>query len=138
MDLAAVQKGLANALSAQLGSLFELTMLAGSARGALAAGLKDKLQCFAAAEVADTRLLVEKLTALGGELPGIERRDPPSADFSSAVNAFLERERELLAALHAVIGSSGQEPRSEALEHLIEHVLMRKQQQIDFLQLAMS
>ncbi len=41
-----------------------------------------------------------------------------------------------MASLHAVISSSGQEPRSEALEHLIEYVLMRKQQQWDYLSLA--
>lgn len=38
-----------------------------------------------------------------------------------------------MASLHEVITHSGQEPRSEALEHRLEHVIMRKQQQIDFL-----
>ena len=32
-----------------------------------------------------------------------------------------------------MIEHSGQEPRSEALEHLLEHLIMRKQQQADFL-----
>ena len=44
----------------------------------------------------------------------------------------------MVAALHAVIPHSGQEPRSEALEHLLEHVIMRKQQQLDFLALALE
>ena len=37
-----------------------------------------------------------------------------------------------------MIEFSGQEPRSEALEHLLEHLIMRKQQQIDFLWHASS
>ena len=32
-----------------------------------------------------------------------------------------------------MIPASGQEARSEALEHLLEHIIMRKQEQIDFL-----
>lgn len=35
--------------------------------------------------------------------------------------------------MHGVIGASGQEPRSEALEHRMEHVILRKQEQIDAL-----
>jgi hypothetical protein len=34
------------------------------------------------------------------------------------------------------IPPSGQEPRSEALEHLIEHMIMRKQNQVDWLRRA--
>ena len=56
----------------------------------------------------------------------------------TAPGDLLEHEREVVAALHAVIEHSGQEPRSEALEHLLEHVIMRKQQQVDFLGLAID
>ena len=45
-------------------------------------------------------------------------------------------EDEAIAALHAVIPHSGQEPRSEALEHLMEHLIMRKQNQVDWLRRA--
>lgn len=38
---------------------------------------------------------------------------------------LIEAEDEAIAALHGVIADSGQEPRSEALEHLLEHVIMR-------------
>ena len=41
-----------------------------------------------------------------------------------------------MAALHAVIPHTGQQPHSEALEHRLEHVIMRKQQQIDYLEHA--
>ena len=42
----------------------------------------------------------------------------------------------VLEALHAVIPHSGQEAASEALEHLMEHIIMRKQNQIDWLRRA--
>jgi hypothetical protein len=51
---------------------------------------------------------------------------------ASAVDALIDAEDETIAALHEVIPHSGQEPRSEALEHLI----MRKQNQVDWLRRA--
>jgi hypothetical protein len=51
---------------------------------------------------------------------------------ASAVDALIDAEDETIAALHEVIPHSGQEPRSEALEHLI----MRKQNQVDRLRRA--
>ena len=41
-----------------------------------------------------------------------------------------------IAALHEVIPDSGQEPRSKLLEHLMEHLIMRKQNQVDWLRRA--
>ncbi len=52
---------------------------------------------------------------------------------AAAVDLLIDTECEALAALHAVIPHTGQEPRSEALEHLLEHVIMRKQEQVDTL-----
>ncbi len=46
---------------------------------------------------------------------------------------MIELEQEALDALHAIIPATGQEARSEALEHLLVHVIMRKQHQVDFL-----
>ena len=138
MDVEAVREQLARAVAEQAGSLVALTLLAGSLRGASAAGLKDRLQTFASAEVADTQRLVEKLTALGGQLQACDVPPPPGSDLVPALRAFLDREEQVLTTLHAVIGPSGQEPPSEALEHLIEHVLLRKQQQVDFLRLALD
>lgn len=136
MDVEAVQKQLAEAVSQQLGSLVSLTLLAGSLRGPMSISLKDRLQAFAVAEVADAQLLVEKLIAVGGQLPPMQAPPVPGTDAGTALRDYIEREEQVMAALHAVIPSTGQEPRSEALEHLIEHVLMRKQQQLDFLSLA--
>ena len=39
----------------------------------------------------------------------------------------------MIEALQDVIPATGQEGRSEALEHRLEHVIMRKQEQVDAL-----
>jgi hypothetical protein len=55
------------------------------------------------------------------------------SDPAVALPALLQHEQEAIAAMHAVIPATGEEARSEALEHLMEHTIMRKQQQVDFL-----
>ena len=85
---------------------------------------------FARAELEDPKLLVEKITALGGD-PTVE-----VGKLSWDSDGLIEAEDETVAALHAVIPHSGQEPRSEALEHLMEHRIMRKQNQVDWLRRA--
>jgi len=91
---------------------------------------------FARAELEDTKLLVEKITALGGD-PTVEvGKLSWDSDPGAAVDGLIVAEDETVAALHAVIPHSGQEPRSEALEHLMEHLIMRKQNQIDWLRRA--
>jgi hypothetical protein len=131
-----VLETLGRALTLQAQSLLTMTVLAGSLRGLDGMGAKFRLRQLVQHELEDTYLLVEKFVALGGEpdlRPG--RVAPPSSP-AQALLRLVEHEREVVAALHAVIPHSGQEPRSEALEHLLEHVIMRKQQQVDLLSLA--
>jgi hypothetical protein len=136
MDEAAVIETLSVALAKQARSLLEMTLLAGAMRGLPGVGTKGQLRQFVQHELEDTYLLTEKLVALGGR-PRVQVDEVvPPDDPGAALGGFLEREEEVIAALHAVIPHSGQEPRSEALEHLLEHVIMRKQQQADFLGLA--
>ena len=136
MDVTEVQARLAKAVALQVGSLASLAMLSGAITGPASVGLKRELREYAHAEVEDTALLVEKLVALGGAPAAYQAAPPPPTDLLHAVEEFLEREEDLLASIHAVIEPSGQEPSSEALEHRIEHVLLRKQEQVDALRLA--
>jgi hypothetical protein len=121
------------ALDQQGRSVMTLTVLAGSMGGLLGTALKPTLRQFVTAELEDTYLLVEKLSSLGGapafDVGQIQAKVSPSA----ALDDLLELERAGVAALHKVIPHTGQQPHSEALEHLLEHMIMRKQQQIDFL-----
>ncbi|MBA2561000.1 MAG: hypothetical protein H0V07_14160 [Propionibacteriales bacterium] len=85
------------------------------------------------AELEDTYKLIEKLSALGGDVSISTTQIDVAKDVRTALDALLQHETTAVSALHEVIPHSGQEPRSEALEHLLEHTIMRKQQQIDYL-----
>jgi hypothetical protein len=133
-----VLETLGRALTLQSRSLLAMTVLAGSLRGLDGMGAKFRLRQLVQYELEDTYLLVEKYAALGGR-PDVQPGPvAPVADPGQALRDLVDHEREVVAALHAVIPHSGQEPRSEALEHLLEHVIMRKQQQVDLLSLAVE
>jgi len=138
MDESAVRAALGHALSLQARSLVEMTLLAGALKGMAGIGTKTGPRQFVQHELEDTYLLTEKFAALGGAPQVLVGEVTPATDPAQALGDLLEHEREVVAALHAVIEHSGQEPRSEALEHLLEHVIMRKQQQVDFLGLAID
>ncbi len=72
----------------------------------------------------------------GGEVTAQPAKVPFERDPDAAVQALIASEREAMAALHAVIPETGQESRSEALEHMLEHVIMNKQQHLDALERA--
>ena len=136
MDIERVLEALNEALALQQRSVLQFTMGAGSMFGLEYQAVGDKLWLFARAELEDTKLLVEKITALGGD-PSVEVAELRwQEDPGASVDALIESEDESIAALHAVIPHSGQEPRSEALEHLMEHLIMRKQNQVDWLRRA--
>ncbi|CAN5497315.1 hypothetical protein BH18ACT1_BH18ACT1_05030 [soil metagenome] len=59
-------------------------------------------------------------------------------DPKQAMELLVENETEAVAALHAIIPDTGQEPRSEAIEHRLEHQIMRKQEQLDTLRRALG
>ena len=56
-----------------------------------------------------------------------------TGDPGDAVEWIVETESEAVEALKDAIEPTGREGRSEALEHLMEHLILRKQNQIDFL-----
>jgi bacterioferritin (cytochrome b1) len=136
MDVATVLERLNRALVLQQRSVLQFTMGAGSMFGLEYQAVGSELWLFARAELQDTKLLVEKITALGGE-PTVEVGALSwSSEPATAVETLIDAEDETIAALHAVIPHTGQEPRSEALEHLMEHLIMRKQNQVDWLRRA--
>jgi bacterioferritin (cytochrome b1) len=133
MDVTKVHETLQVAIDMQAESVLTMSLLAGSLRGIESTAIKQNLREFVLAELHDTYQLIEKLSALGGS-PAMQVPDiTVDPDTQKALKALLRHEAEAVAALHAVIPHSGQQPRSEALEHLLEHCIMRKQQQIDFL-----
>lgn len=122
------------ALPLQFRSAALYTWAAGAGTGIEFQAIGQKFEEFGRLELDDARRLIEKMVALGGDAPTeIANFDAISPD-RAGVESLIDYENEALAAVHKIIPETGQEPRSEALEHLLEHILMRKQEQIDFLE----
>jgi bacterioferritin (cytochrome b1) len=136
MDVDEVVRKLNDALALQHRSILQFSQASGSMFGIEVQGLAGELWAFAREELDDGRRLVEKITALGGD-PSTEISPLKwTSDPRATLEHIADHEEETIAALHAVIPPSGQEPRSEALEHLMEHLIMRKQNQVDWLRRA--
>ena len=133
MDVDEVLEKLNRALTMQYRSVLQLTVTSGSIFGFEFQALGDRIWQDADDEIGDLKLLVEKIAALGGT-PSTEVADlrwTGAAD--DAVQWLVDTETELTDALKEAISPTGQEGRSEALEHTLEHIIMRKQHRIDFL-----
>ena len=95
--------------------------------------LSERMWVTAQDDLADTRRLAEKIVSFGGdptlEVAALEVAGEPDA----IVDHLIEIETECVDTLQDAIAPTGREGRSEALEHRLEHVIMRKQEAIDFL-----
>jgi bacterioferritin len=136
MDREAAIEGLNRALRLQYRSALGYAIGAGSVTGFAFQGLGALLWGFAQAELEDARRLVEKIVALGGE-PAVDAAPVEAQpDVPALVDWLVACERETLEALQDVIPHTGQTGESEALEHRLEHLIMRKQEQVDALERA--
>jgi bacterioferritin (cytochrome b1) len=133
LDLEAAIKRLNDALKLQYRSVNQYMLNSASLFGFEFQALGDRMWEFAQAELADARRLVEKIVALGGEptteVAPLQWTGAPS----DAVKWLIDSEGEAVETLQAAIEPTGREGRSEALEHMLEHLIMRKQDQLDFL-----
>lgn len=136
LDVDAAIERLNHALALQYRSALGYTVAAGSVTGFEHQGLADLLWRFAQAELEDARRIVEKVVTLGGE-PAVE---PAAVERHGApqdmVGWLITAEREALEAFQDVIPTTGHTADSEALEHRLEHLIMRKQEQVDALERA--
>jgi bacterioferritin (cytochrome b1) len=93
----------------------------------------DKMRKHSLSELEDATRLVEKITALGGEPTTQVAPLSFVADPAKALDDLIECESKTLEALQAAIEPTGREAASEAVEHRLEHIIMRKQEQVDYL-----
>lgn len=134
MKVAKVRDLLNKAIPLQFRSAAMFTWAAGAVTGHQFQAVGRQLEEYGRLELEDARRLIEKLVALGGD-PVTKVAPFDAISFNkSGIRTLMDHEEEALEALHAVIPETGQEARSEALEHLMEHILMRKQEQVDFLE----
>ena len=133
MDEEGAVEKLNAALTLQYRSALSYTLLAGSLTGFSLQPLALELGGFARHELDDARHLIEKIVALGKEPTTDVAPLTLDRDGEKAVDRLIEEETETIEALQAVIPHTGQEGRSEAMEHRLEHIIMRKQEQVDAL-----
>lgn len=133
LDVGEAISRLNDALKLQYRSASQYMLSSGSLFGFEFQALGDRLWEFAIAELDDGRRLVEKIVALGGEPVTEVAPLRWTGNPDDAVEWLVESEQDAVETLQAAIEPTGREGRSEALEHMLEHVIMRKQDQIDFL-----
>jgi bacterioferritin (cytochrome b1) len=131
-------KRLNAALELQLRSSLQYSITAASLVGIEAQALGAKLTEFGDDELRDARLLIEKIVSFEGEptTKVAELRFEPKV--RDAIEWLIECEKAAVECLQEAIEPTGREGRSEALEHLMEHLILRKQHQVDFLRRATS
>jgi bacterioferritin len=133
MDVEGVVDALNSALRLQYRSALAYTVTAGTLVGLRFAPLAPQLAEFARAELDDARRMVEKIATLEGTPVTEPAEIRFHHDGAEALRWLLDIEEEAIDALEDCIPPTGQEGRSEALEHRLEHIIMRKQEQRDTL-----
>ena len=133
MDVEEQIECLNRALRLQLRSVLQYALVAGSVVGLEFQAHAEKMGQHAASELEDATRLVEKITALGGEPTTDVAALRFTGDPAAALDSLIDDEAETLEALQAAIEPTGREAASEAVEHRLEHMIMRKQEQVDYL-----
>lgn len=126
------------ALTQQYRSALQYSIAAASLTGLEAQALAVKLTGFGDEELSGARGLVEKIVSFGGEPTTEVAPLRYEAEAGAALEWLCECEEEVIEALQESIEPTGREGRSEALEHMLEHQIMRKQEQVDFLRRALG
>jgi bacterioferritin (cytochrome b1) len=133
MDVEKQIECLNRALRLQHRSVLQYSLVAGSVIGLEYQAHADKMRKHAGSELEDATRLVEKIAALGGEPTTEVAPIAFNADPAEALDKLIEDEGETLEAMQAAIEPTGREAASEAVEHRLEHMIMRKQEQVDYL-----
>jgi len=131
LDVDAAIEALNAALRLQYRSALQYSITSASLLGLEAQAVATLLVSFSDQELADARELVEKVVSLEGKptTEVAELRYEASTD--GALGWLIDAETEVIEALQSAIEPTGREGRSEALEHMLEHMIMRKQRQVD-------
>jgi bacterioferritin (cytochrome b1) len=133
MDVEEQIECLNRALRLQHRSVLQYSLVAGSVIGLEYQAHAEKMREHSLSELEDATRLVEKITALGGEPTTDVAPIAFTADPDKAIDTLVDCEGEALEALQAAIEPTGREAASEAVEHRLEHMIMRKQEQVDYL-----
>src|SRR5688500_15695927 len=133
MDVEKQIECLNKALRLQHRSVLHYSLVAGSVIGLEFQAHAEQMREHAVSELEYATRLVEKVAALGGEPTPEVAPIKFVADPAKALAELIDAEAETLETLQAAIEPTGREAASEAVEHRLEHIIMRKQEQVDYL-----
>lgn len=131
MDVEKVIPLLQRALGQTWARVAACSAAAGALPGSDGLSFGDLCRSWAVAGLEDAELLAVKLWALDGDLPSEVAKVPVGKDVESLADALLAADREAMSTLHEIIPLTGEEDRSEALEHLTEHLMKSTQERVD-------
>ena len=130
-------KQLNAALRLQYRSALQYSIAAATLTGMVALALGPQLTEFGDRELNGARAVIEKIVSFGGKPTTEVAKLKHQAKPEKAIQWLIECEEEVIEALQEAIEPTGREGRSEALEHMLEHQIMRKQEQVDLLSRAL-
>ncbi|MGI9020525.1 MAG: ferritin-like domain-containing protein [Solirubrobacterales bacterium] len=133
LDVEGAIEALNEALGLQYRSALQYSLVSAGLTGIAGQSIANVLVTFGDAELADTRALIEKIVALDGAPSTDVAPLRHSSEVADSLSWLIETETEAIEALQQAIEPTGREGRSEALEHMLEHMIMRKQRQVDML-----
>jgi len=126
-NAADVASGLNRALPLQARDAIAASLAAGILPGVEGIALREPLRRMAAAEIADLERLSPTVRVQKVELP---------KTLKPALRALRDMQRETLDALVAAIPADADDAEGEATEHLLEHVIARKRDDLELLERA--
>jgi bacterioferritin (cytochrome b1) len=138
LDEKGAVKRLNAALELQYRSALQYSVAAATLTGIEALALAPKLTEFGDEELSGARAVIEKIVSFGGKPTTEVAKLKTQAKPEKVIDWLIKCEEETIEALQEAIEPTGREGRSEALEHMLEHQIMRKQGQVDFLDRALS
>jgi bacterioferritin (cytochrome b1) len=134
IDPRATIDGLNAVLPLQARSALQLAIASGALTGLAGAALSDRLAAMAAAELAEVGRMAAKIVALGGE-PTLKVAPLRWPSGTGAVLDWLAKsERETIDAFVKAIPDDADDAPGEAMEHVLEHAIQRKIEQVELLE----
>jgi bacterioferritin (cytochrome b1) len=136
-DPSSLARALNGALSLLARDAIGLAVAAGTLPGPEGVALSDRLRAMAASAMDDVRQLSARIATLG-ETPEVEAAhlSLPAA-WPASVERLVADARETLAALVEAIPADADDTEGEATEHLLEHVIARKRDDMELLERAL-
>lgn len=133
-DSAALTRSLNAALPLQYRCALAFAIAAGTLPGAEGVALADSLRAIAAAELRDVERVAARIASLGGTPSVRVAALKPPTTWRPTLKRLVAIQKEALDAIVAAIPADADDAEGEATEHLLEHMIARKRDDLELLE----